>query len=91
MADQMGQFKATADAHLRRDLEAQGKWTCDCEACRAIRSLEGVDKVVAVRPLVREILKTEDRIEELPDGAEKQGLVELYHNLHDKLADEMSK
>ena len=91
MATEMSQFKATAEAHMRRDLEAGGKWICTCEACTGIRSLEGLDKMIAVRPLVRKIEETADRLEQLPEGQEKQGLVELYHNLQDKLAEEMSK
>jgi hypothetical protein len=91
MTNEMSRFKATADAHMRRDLESAGTWICTCEACSGIRSLEGVDKLLAVRPLIREIVETEDRLELLPEGQEKQGVVELYHNLHDKLADEMSK
>jgi hypothetical protein len=91
MANEMSQFKATADAHMQRDLAAVGKWVCTCEACNGIRSLEGIDKMFVVRPLVRQIEETEDRLEQMPEGKEKQGLVELYHNLQDKLADEMSK
>ena len=88
MPNEMSRFKATADAHMRRDLESGGEWICTCEACSGIRSLEGVDKVLSVRPLVREIVETEDQLEQMPEGQEKQGVVELYHNLHDKLAAE---
>jgi hypothetical protein len=91
MSTEMSHFKATAEAHMRRDQEAGGKWVCTCEACSGIRSLEGMDKMFAVRPLVRELVETEDRLQQLPEGQEKQGLVELYHNLQDKLADEMAK
>jgi hypothetical protein len=91
MASEMSQFKATAVVHLRRDLESGGKWICACEACNGIRSLESMEKMLAVRPLVREIVETENRLHQLPEGPEKQGVVELYHNLHDKLADEISK
>jgi hypothetical protein len=91
MSSEMSQFKATATAHMERDQASGGKWLCSCEACNAIRDLEGMDKVLAVRPLVRDLVATEARIQQLPEGEEKQGLVELYHNLHDKLADEMAK
>jgi hypothetical protein len=91
MASEMSQFKATAEEHMRRDQRAMGKWLCTCEACNAIRDLEGMDKMFVVRPLVREVVETEEQIKQLPEGQEKQGLVELYHNLQDKLADEMAK
>jgi hypothetical protein len=91
MSIKMSQIKATAEAHLQRDLEAGGKWVCECDACKSIRSLEGMDKMLAVRPLMREILATGEKLEHTPDGEEKQGLVELYSKLHDKLAKEMEK
>jgi hypothetical protein len=83
MAIEMSQFKATANAHMRRDGD---NWKCTCEACDAIRQLLGVDKVLAVRPLVREIQLTEDRMLDLPDGAEKTALREQFQKLHDQLA-----
>jgi hypothetical protein len=91
MASEMSQLKATAAAHMQRDEQSMGKWLCACDACSAIRSLEGMDKMFAVRPLVRDVVATKARIEQLPEGQEKQGVVELYHNLQDKLADEMAK
>jgi hypothetical protein len=91
MSNEMSQRKATAEAHMQRDLDSGGKWVCDCEVCRGIRSLAGVQKMLAVRPLLRELLNTGERLEHVPEGQEKQGLVELYHNLHDKLANEMAK
>jgi len=83
MANEMSQFKATANAHMRRDGE---HWTCVCEACHAIRSLMGVDKVLAVRPLVREIQLIEDRLLDHPDGPEKASLEDQFRKLHDQLA-----
>jgi hypothetical protein len=91
MSSEMSQRKATAEAHMQRDIDAVGKWVCDCEACQGIRSLAGVQKMLAVRPLLRELLNTGEMLDHVPEGEEKQGLVELYHNLHDKLAEEMSK
>jgi hypothetical protein len=83
MANEMSHFKATANAHMRRDGE---HWTCACEACHEIRSLMGVDKVLAVRPLVREIQSIEDRMESLSAGPEKETLQEHFRKLHDQLA-----
>jgi hypothetical protein len=91
MSNEMSRLKETANAHMKRDTEKGGKWTCTCEACQGIRSLEGMEKMLAVRPLMREILETGEKLERLPEGEEKQGLVELYHNLHDKLAEKMAK
>jgi hypothetical protein len=91
MSTEMSQFKETAAAHMERDQKSGGKWLCSCEACNAIRSLEGLDKMFAVRPLVRDLVATEAKMEQLPEGQEKQGVVELYNNLQDKLADEMAK
>jgi hypothetical protein len=53
MLHTMMQVKETAYTHLRRDLQAEGKWVCVCEACHALRSLIGMDKVLRVWPLVR--------------------------------------
>jgi hypothetical protein len=91
VANETSHFKATADEHQKRDLEAEGKWVCTCEACRAVRALPGVEKMLAVRPVLRELLATADKLEQVPEGEEKQGLVELYHNLHDKLADKLAR
>jgi hypothetical protein len=91
MADNMSQISATANAHMRRDIEAGGKWTCQCEACRELRSLIGMERVLEVRPLVREIEQTEKRLKPLPDGLERQSLLEHYLKLHDRLAEVMAK
>lgn len=91
MSEAMTEFKATANQHLNRDLTAHGKWVCECESCRAIRSLTGMEKVLAVRPLVRELHRLTERLAELPDGEEKQKLLASYLNLHDALATEMAR
>jgi hypothetical protein len=91
MALEMSLLKTTANAHMRRDLEAGGKWVCECEACRAIRDLVGMEKVLEVRPLVREIQLLEGRLDGLPDGPQRRSLLEQYLELHDKLADAVAK
>jgi hypothetical protein len=91
MAHEMIQFKATANAHMRRDMDAGGKWVCGCEACHGIRSLMGMDKMLDVRPLVRQIQQVEEKFQELPDGPQKRSLLEQYLKLHDKLADVVAK
>jgi hypothetical protein len=83
----MTEFKATASAHMRRDLEAGSKWACECEACAHFRSLVGVEKVLDVRPLVRDIDHLGSRLDELPAGPERQLVLERYLGLHDRLAE----
>jgi hypothetical protein len=91
MAHQMSQFKATADAHMRRDLEAGGKWVCGCEPCQQIRSLIGMEKALDVRPLVREIRELEERLQGSLEDSEKRRLLQQYLKLYDKLAAVMAK
>jgi hypothetical protein len=91
MPTEMSQMKATANEHLRRDTRTGGKWLCTCEACTEIRSLMGMDKMLDVRPLVREIQNIGDRLDKTPDGAERQSLLEQYLDLHDKLAEVVAK
>jgi hypothetical protein len=91
MAHEMSQLRATANAHMRRDLEAGGKWVCGCESCQEIRSLIGMEKVLDVRPLVRELQQLEQRLHGLPDGPQRRSLLEQYLELHDKLAEVMAK
>jgi hypothetical protein len=91
MAHQMSQFKATANAHMHRDIESAGKWVCGCEACHEIRSLMGMEKALDVRPLVREIQQIEDQLHGMPDNPDKSRLLERYLKLHDKLADMLAK
>ena len=90
MSSLMNQFKATANVHMRQEME-RGNWVCQCEACHAIRSLVGLDKMLAVRPLVRELHQAEQRLAELPAGPERRNYLEQYLRLHDQLADELAK
>jgi hypothetical protein len=87
----MSRIKATANEHMRRDMEGGGKWICACEACRELRSLVGMDRVLNVRPLVRAIRQTEEQLHGLPNGSERQILLDKYFKLHDQLADVMAK
>ena len=91
MADETTSFKEIAHAHLHRDLQASNEWTCACEACGHMRSLVGMEKMLEIWPLVKQVREVQDRIENAHDGAEKEGVVELYHNLSDRLADKMGK
>jgi hypothetical protein len=91
MPTEMSQIKAIANAHMRRDVEAGGRWVCDCEACLGMRSLVGVEKTLEVRPLVRQIEEMGKRLDQLPNGPEKEALLEQYLDLHDNLADVMAK
>jgi len=94
MSEAMNQFKATANAHMRRDFESGRQWTCQCEACQEIRSLVGLEKVLDVRPLIRELEETVERLKQLPEGStsqEKRRLQEYYLKLYDQLADQMAK
>jgi hypothetical protein len=87
----MSHMKATANAHMKRDMEEGRKWICTCESCHEVRSLLGVDKLLDVRPLVRELEQIEEQLRDLPDGPEMSDLLEQYLALHDKLADVMAK
>jgi hypothetical protein len=91
MANQMGQFKSTANEHMRQELKSFGKWTCQCEACKEIRALVGMDKTLEVRRLVREVTEVEAQLDGLIDGPERQALSARFLSLYDKLADEMGK
>lgn len=91
MSTEMERVKATANAHMRRDLETGDHWVCACEACHGIRSLMGMDKILAVRPLIRELQQLEDRIADLPAGADKDAVQAQYLKLYDQLAAVMEK
>ncbi len=91
MSTAMNEFKQTATDHMRRDLDAAGKWTCQCEACHGIRSLVGMEKALDIRRLVREIESTEEQMRGLSDGLDKNQLKAHYLHLHDRLADELAK
>lgn len=86
MAHAMSQIKATANAHMQRDIETEGKWVCECKACHGIRSLMGVEKMLEVRPLVRGVEQIEEKLHGLADGPEKRILLNQYGSLQDKLA-----
>jgi hypothetical protein len=87
----MHETNATANAHMRRDLEAGSKWTCQCEACTSFRALVGLEKVLDVRPLVRAIEQTEAELDGLPPGPDRQRLMGQYVELYDRLAEVMAK
>ena len=91
MSNAMTEIQATANAHIRRDLEAGPKWACECEACAQVRSLVGVEKVLDVRPLVRDIERLGAQLEALPPGPERQRLLEQCLGLHDQLAEVMAQ
>jgi len=91
MTPETNEIRTTANAHMRRDLEQGGKWRCQCEACREVRSLTGLDKMFQVWPLVREIQMIGERLEVLPEGTERTLLLERSLKLYDQLADEMAK
>jgi hypothetical protein len=91
MASQMSQFRETANAHMRQEMNTGGKWLCDCEACHEIRSLIGMEKTLDVRPMVREIRDIENQLNETMDGSQRNALLERYFKLYDKLAEVMAK
>jgi hypothetical protein len=90
MSSEMSQLKRTANSHMRRDL-ASGKWTCACEACREMRSLTGMDKMLGIWPLVREIQDLEADLDRMPEGTQRETALERYLSLYDQLANEMSR
>ena len=87
----MTDIKATASAHMRRDLEDGSKWTCACEACVHLRALVGMEKMLDVRPLARAIEQTSTRLEGMPPGPERQRLLDECLGLHDRLAAVMAE
>ena len=76
---------------MRRDLEAVGKWTCQCEGCTTFRSLVGLAKVLDVRPLVRAIELLDAQLDALPPGPGRQRLLGQYIEIYDKLAEVMAE
>lgn len=76
---------------MQRDIEAGRKWTCECESCHEIRSLVGMEKMLEVRPLAREIRQIEDQLQSMPNGPEMQDLMQRYLALYDKLAAVVAK
>jgi hypothetical protein len=81
-----------ANDHMRRDMETQGKWACACEACQSIRSLIGMEKILDIRPVIREVQRLEGRLQGVPDdGAERRNLMKRYLQLYDELAELVAK
>jgi hypothetical protein len=72
--DEISDVEATANSHMRRDIEQSGKWLCECNACRHILSLIGVDKTLDIWPLIRAIAQNNQRCECVADGPEKHVL-----------------
>ncbi len=91
MPSVMTQMRTVANAHMKHNMKAGRKWVCECEDCRGLRSLVGVHKMLAVRPLVREIADVEEQLGELPHGQETSELLGRFLALHDKLADVMAQ
>ena len=91
MTPDLTDYKATANAHMRRDLQQSGKWQCECEACHEIRSLVGMEKMFNIWPLVREIETISGRLEDMPEGPEHDRLLEHSLVLYDRLAEAMAK
>jgi hypothetical protein len=87
----MSEIRATANAHIKRDMEAGRKWVCQCSNCHEIRSLIGVDKTLEVRPLVRKIVKLEEQLESMPAGPDMQLVLDEYLKAYDELAEVMAK
>src|SRR5262249_32269742 len=85
------QIKETSQAHMRRDLDSGGEWVCSCEACLGSRSLTGIEKVLDIRPLIREIEQIEDQLPDLPPGPERDAARVRYETLHDALAEVMAR
>ncbi len=56
-----------------------------------MRALTGMDKLLGVWPLVRQIQDVEQRLEETPAGPEKLALQQQYATLHDQLAEMMAR
>jgi len=86
MVHEMSRFNETARAHMSRDTEAGNKWICECRECHEIRSLVGMEKVLDVWTMVRELRGAQDRLEQLPDGPDKHMLRDRYLRLYDELA-----
>jgi hypothetical protein len=91
MANSMNQMRTTANAHIRRDLQAGRKWVCECPDCHEIRSLIGVEKTLDVRPLVRRILRLEEQLEKTPEGPDMDVLSDAYLKAYDELAEVMAR
>jgi hypothetical protein len=91
MDHNMKQMQETANLHMHRDIESVRKWVCECDDCKQIRSLIGMEKTLEVRPLVRRIEEIESALENIPDGPDAEKLLRLSLQLHDELATVMAK
>jgi hypothetical protein len=87
----MTEMKQTAKEHMVRDMRASEKWICQCDACREIRALMGMDKLLGVWPLVRALQDAGGQLRDLPDGPEKKLIQQRYLALFDRLAEQMEK
>jgi hypothetical protein len=90
MSVTMKEMKQTATEHMWRDMKTAGKWVCMCEPCREIRALMGMDKLLGVWPLVRQLQDAGGQLDDLPDGPEKQLARQQYLTLFDRLAEQMA-
>jgi hypothetical protein len=91
MDHNMKQMQETANLHMRRDIEAERKWVCECDDCKQIRSLIGMQKTLELRPLIRKIEEIEENLYKLPAGPETDLVMQHYFKLHDELAAVMAK
>lgn len=87
----MNEIRDTAYAHLQRDMQAGRKWRCVCDACREMRSLVGIDKLLHVRPLVREIEQLEEQMTVMPEGPQLEACKQRYLEVYDELARTMAQ
>jgi hypothetical protein len=87
----MKQMQETANLHMRCDIQSVKKWVCECDDCQQIRKLEGMQKTLEVRPLVRKIEELEEQLHHLPEGPEAEAAWQQYFKLYDELAAVMAK
>ena len=90
MATEMSRVRATATEHMHRDVAAGRRWSCACDSCREWRSLVGLEKMLEVHTLVRDIRNLEEQLQNAPDS-ELEALKKRYLDLHDDLAEKMAK
>lgn len=91
MQTETTRIKEIAGEHMQRDVAETRTWSCECEACREWRSLVGLEKVLNVRPLVRDIRDLEDQLQDMPAGPDLESMKQRYLALYDNLADLMAK
>lgn len=88
---EMSEIRTVANEHIKRDTADGGQWTCHCEACLGMRSLVGMEKILLIRPLVREIEQLEDQIAQAKSGPERDALRAQFDTASDRLAEVMAK